>query len=326
MTPNHPPTHRQICDHVTKKKQRRVGAFIAESILGCGGQIVLPPGYLAAAYEHVRAAGGVCIADEVQVGFGRVGSHFWAFETQGVVPDIATLGKPMGNGFPLGGVVVRREIAQAFANGMEFFNTFGGSNLSCAVGEAVLDIIEEEALQQQALEVGGYAKRLLDGVRARHPKHVGDVRGLGLFLGLEMVEDAVRCVAFAWVRCRRVIARIYLFQGKPLPPPHRRPARPPRPSPPSSPRTPRSWGCRSVGGGSCQRTVSCSPCSYLPPIYPLTCTPKPRQISTDGPDHNVLKIKPPLCFSKRDADLLAHAIEQALVEHEKGGGEKGPHL
>lgn len=200
--------NRQICDSIAQKQQQqgkgkgkgggRVGAFIAESILGCGGQIVLPEGYLEAAYAHVRAAGGVCIADEVQVGFGRVGSHMWAFETQGAVPDIVTLGKPAGNGFPLGAVVVRREIAQAFANGMEYFNTFGGSNLSCAVGEAVLDIMREEGLQRHAWEVGGYARRLLEGVKARHPKHVGDVRGLGLFLGVEMVEDAVRCIAFVF--------------------------------------------------------------------------------------------------------------------------------
>jgi 4-aminobutyrate aminotransferase-like enzyme len=109
---------------------RRAGAFIAESILSCAGQIVLPPGYLRGAYEAVRAAGGVCIADEVQVGFGRVGSHFWAFETQGVVPDIVTMGKPIGNGHPLGAVVTTPEIALAFANGMEYFNTYGGNPVS----------------------------------------------------------------------------------------------------------------------------------------------------------------------------------------------------
>ena len=118
--------------------------MIAESVLGCGGQIVLPEGYLQEAFAHVRAAGGVCIVDEVQVGFGRVGSHFWAFETQGVVPDIVTMGKPIGNGHPLAAVVTTRDIADAFANGMEYFNTFGGNPVSCAVGTAVLDVIEDE--------------------------------------------------------------------------------------------------------------------------------------------------------------------------------------
>src|SRR5262249_15384185 len=103
---------------------RGVGPVICESLLGCGGQLVLPDGYLQAAYQHVRAAGGVCIADEVQTGFGRVGSYFWGFETQGVVPDIVTMGKPIGNGHPLGAVVTTPEIAASFNNGMEYFNTF----------------------------------------------------------------------------------------------------------------------------------------------------------------------------------------------------------
>jgi hypothetical protein len=115
-----------------------LSAFICESILSCGGQIVLPEGYLPEVYRQVRAAGGVCIADEVQVGFGRVGSHFWAFETQGVVPDIVTMGKPMGNGHPLAVVVTTPEIAASFDNGMEYFNTFGGNSVSCAIGLAVL--------------------------------------------------------------------------------------------------------------------------------------------------------------------------------------------
>ena len=124
-------------------------AFLAESVLSCGGQVVLPPGYLAEAYRHVRAAGGVCIADEVQVGLGRAGSHLWAFETQGVVPDIVTMGKPIGNGHPLGAVVTTPEIAASFANGMEYFNTFGGNPVSCAIGLAVLDVIRGEGLQAE---------------------------------------------------------------------------------------------------------------------------------------------------------------------------------
>ncbi|MEE8467563.1 MAG: aminotransferase class III-fold pyridoxal phosphate-dependent enzyme, partial [Planctomycetota bacterium] len=118
------------------------GAFLSESLLGCAGQIDPPPGFLAAAFEHVRAAGGVCIADEVQVGFGRVGSHFWGFETQGAVPDVVTLGKPIGNGHPMAAVVTTPEISEAFDTGMEYFNTFGGNPVSCAVGLAVLDVIE----------------------------------------------------------------------------------------------------------------------------------------------------------------------------------------
>ena len=119
-------------------------AFLAESISGCGGQVVFPAGYLAEAYRLARAQGAVCIADEVQVGFGRVGSHMWAFEEHGVVPDIVTLGKPIGNGHPLGAVITTRALADAFANGMEWFNTFGGNPVSCAVGMAVLDVIRSE--------------------------------------------------------------------------------------------------------------------------------------------------------------------------------------
>ena len=123
-----------------------VAAFICESVSGCGGQVTLSPDYLKHAYNFARDAGAICIADEVQVGFGRVGSHFWAFETQGVVPDIVTLGKPIGNGHPLAAVITTREIADAFNNGMEYFNTFAGNPVSCVIGEAVLDVIEEDQL------------------------------------------------------------------------------------------------------------------------------------------------------------------------------------
>ena len=148
----------------------------------------MPPSYLRHAYEIVRAAGGVCVADEVQVGFGRVGSHFWAFETQGVVPDIVTLGKPIGNGHPLGAVVTTRAIADSFDNGMEYFNTFGGNPVSSAVGLAVLDVIEDEDLQQNAVETGDYLASRLEALAETH-ELVGDVRGMGLFLGVELVKD-----------------------------------------------------------------------------------------------------------------------------------------
>ncbi|GBD31146.1 2,2-dialkylglycine decarboxylase [bacterium HR33] len=166
----------------------RIAAFICESVPGCAGQVVLPEGYLAAAYRAVREAGAVCIADEVQVGFGRVGNHAWAFQTQGVIPDIVTLGKPIGNGHPLAAVITRSEIAEAFDNGMEYFNTFGGNPVSCAVGLAVLDVMEEEGLQERARVLGD---RLLKGLRslAEHHEAIGDVRGLGLFVGVDLVRD-----------------------------------------------------------------------------------------------------------------------------------------
>jgi 4-aminobutyrate aminotransferase-like enzyme/Ser/Thr protein kinase RdoA (MazF antagonist) len=164
------------------------GAVIAEAILSCGGQIVLPPGYLASLFRAVREAGGVAIADEVQVGFGRVGSRFWGFEAEGAVPDIVTMGKPFGNGHPLGCVVTTREVAQAFQTGMEYFNTFGGNPVSCAVGISVLEVLEDEHLQENARVMG---ELLLEGLRSlqRHHPILGDVRGRGLFLGFELVKD-----------------------------------------------------------------------------------------------------------------------------------------
>jgi 4-aminobutyrate aminotransferase-like enzyme len=167
---------------------RSIAGFICESLLSCGGQIVLPPGYLAGAYRAVREAGGVCIADEVQVGFGRVGTAMWGFETQGVVPDIVTMGKPIGNGFPLAAVVTTPEIAASFDNGMEYFNTYGGNPVSCAAGLAVLDVMRDERLQERALSVGRRLSAGLAGLMARFPL-VGDVRGLGLFVGVELVRD-----------------------------------------------------------------------------------------------------------------------------------------
>jgi 4-aminobutyrate aminotransferase-like enzyme len=236
---------------------RRPAALLCESVLSCGGQIVLPPGYLAEAYRHVRAAGGVCIADEVQVGFGRVGTHFWAFQTQGVVPDIVTMGKPIGNGHPLGAVVTTPEIAARFANGMEYFNTFGGNPVSCAIGLAVLDVVRREGLQARALHVGEHLMRGLAGLMQRHPL-VGDVRGLGLFIGVELVLDrdertpATRQAAYVANRMRD--------------------------------------------------------CGVL--------------MSTDGPDNNVLKIKPPLCIEERDADFLVETLDRVLSE-DPASAERG---
>lgn len=226
-----------------------VGAFLAESLLSCGGQIVLPPGYLDDVYRRVRAAGGVCIADEVQVGFGRVGSHFWGFETQGVVPDIVVMGKPAGNGHPLGVVVTTPEIAASFANGMEFFSTFGGNPVSAAVGLAVLDVLFDEDLQARALGTGRQLLAGLKGLVARHPA-AGDARGLGLFVGLELVSDRDR------------------------------------------------------------RTPDAAAASYVANrLRALGIL-----VSTDGPDHNVIKIKPPLCFSTDDAEMLVAALDRVLGE------------
>ena len=165
-----------------------VCGFIAESCPSVGGQITFPPGYLAAVYGHVRGAGGVCIADEVQTGYGRIGTHFYAFEEQGVIPDIVVLGKPIGNGYPIGAVVTTPEIAASFDNGMEFFSTFGGSTVSCAVGLTVLEVVEDERLQAHAQEVGECLLGRLRPLVDRSPL-VGDVRGSGLFIGVELVRD-----------------------------------------------------------------------------------------------------------------------------------------
>ncbi|EFC50032.1 predicted protein, partial [Naegleria gruberi] len=165
-----------------------IAAFIHESIQGVGGQFVFPPGYLQQVYEKVKSSGGICIADEVQTGFGRIGSHFWAFEHDQVVPDIVTMGKPFGNGQPLGCVVTTRKIAEAF-NNSQYFNTFGGNPVSCAIGLSVIEVIDQENLQQNSLEVGTYLKDGLTNLMKYH-KLIGEVRGKGLFLGVELVKDA----------------------------------------------------------------------------------------------------------------------------------------
>jgi 4-aminobutyrate aminotransferase-like enzyme len=165
---------------------RAPGAFLAETFPSVGGQIVPPQGYLARAYAAVREAGGLCIADEVQTGLGRLGDAFWGFETQGVVPDVVVVGKPAGNGMPLAAVISTRAVAEAFDTGMEFFSTFGGNPVSCAAGLAVLEVLDREALPARAAEVGGRLRRGLERLALDVPLF-GDVRGMGLFLGVECV-------------------------------------------------------------------------------------------------------------------------------------------
>ncbi|MEM7084139.1 MAG: aminotransferase class III-fold pyridoxal phosphate-dependent enzyme [Pseudomonadota bacterium] len=165
-------------------------AYIAESLPSVGGQLVYPKGYLTRVYDAVRDAGGVCIADEVQTGFGRTGEYFWGFEQQDVVPDIVVLGKPIGNGFPLAAVITTSSIAQTFDNGMEFFSTFGGNTVACAAGLAVLEVMEQDNLQAHIKDSGDYLKNTLEETLSTHPL-VGDVRGMGLFLGVELVTDKV---------------------------------------------------------------------------------------------------------------------------------------
>lgn len=228
---------------------RGVKGFICESILSCGGQIPLPAGYLKEAYRHVRAAGGLCVADEVQVGFGRVGSHFWGFQLQGVVPDIVTLGKPIGNGHPLAAVVTTAAVADAFANGMEYFNTFGGNPVSCAIGRSVLQVIKDEKLQQRALEIGTYLTACLTELQGQHPI-IGDIRGTGLFQGMELVSDSTLL-------------------------------------------TPAADQCSYLANRMRQR-------GYL--------------MSTDGPHHNVIKIKPPMCITRQDITDLAAELDLILRE------------
>jgi len=165
-----------------------LAAFIAEPIVGCGGQVPLAKDYLKNIYPEIRKRGSLCISDEVQVGFGRLGSHFWGFEMHGVVPDMVVLGKPMGNGHPIGAVVTTDAIAEAFDNGMEFFSSFGGNPVSCAIGMAVLDVIEKEKLQQNALKTGNYFMEELRKLQDNFLQ-IGDVRGSGLFIGIDLVTD-----------------------------------------------------------------------------------------------------------------------------------------
>jgi alanine-glyoxylate transaminase / (R)-3-amino-2-methylpropionate-pyruvate transaminase len=175
---------KSVIDYTTSGQ---IAAFIAESIQGVGGTVVFPDGYLKHAYEHARDAGGVCIADEVQTGFGRTGQHFWGFQLQGVIPDIVTMAKGIGNGVPLAAVVTTPQIASVLAKRIHF-NTFGGNPVVCAQGNAVLEVIEREKLQENALKVGTH---ILDGLGKLQLKHnvIGDVRGRGLMIGVELVND-----------------------------------------------------------------------------------------------------------------------------------------
>lgn len=168
--------------------EEKIAAFIAEPIVGCGGQVPLADGYLKEIYSAVRYQGGVCISDEVQTGFGRLGDNFWGYEQHKVIPDIVILGKPMGNGHPMAAVVCTDEIADAFNNGMEFFSSFGGNPVSCAIGQAVLDVIEKEQLQQNAKSVGDYYIEQLTLLQQKY-ECIGDVRGSGLFIGFELVKE-----------------------------------------------------------------------------------------------------------------------------------------
>jgi len=169
-----------------------IAGVILEPIFGNGGGVLLPDGYLAGVFERVRALGGVCVSDEVQVGYGRLGEYFWGFEQQGARPDVITIAKAMGNGQPLGAVVTTRAIADAFAAEGSFFSSAGGSPVSCAAGLAVLDVLAEERLQDNARVVGGHFRARLEELAARHPA-IGSVHGLGLFLGVELVTDRASC-------------------------------------------------------------------------------------------------------------------------------------
>jgi alanine-glyoxylate transaminase/(R)-3-amino-2-methylpropionate-pyruvate transaminase len=224
----------------------KIAAFIAESIQGVGGSVVFPEGYLKEAYAQTRAFGGLCIADEVQAGFGRTGTHFWGFETQGAMPDIVTMAKGIGNGCPLAAVVTTPEIAQSLATRIHF-NTFGGNPVSMAQGRAVLRVIEKEGLQKNSLEIGA---QLTEGFHRLAAKHnlIGDIRGKGLMLGVELVKDRATKEP-AREECAEVFER-----------------------------------CKDLG----------------------------LLIGKGGLYGNTLRIKPPMCLHKADADFLIEVLDEAL--------------
>ncbi|MEL6588531.1 MAG: aminotransferase class III-fold pyridoxal phosphate-dependent enzyme, partial [Bacteroidota bacterium] len=222
-------------------------AFVAESVVGCGGQVPIPAEYLKGIYQQIRALGGLCIADEVQTGFGRLGTHYWGFESQGVIPDIVILGKPMGNAHPIGAVVTTEKVVRAFENGMEFFSSFGGNPVSCAIGREVLKVIEEEKLMSHAAQVGQYFGEQMQRLAARYPV-LGDVRGSGLFWGLEFVEDAKN-------------------------------------------KKPDDKLASSIVQQMRQREIL---------------------LGTDGPWHNVIKFKPPMCFQNDNVDQIVMNLEAIL--------------
>ena len=224
-----------------------VAAILIDTILSSEGLPALPAEFVARAVAIVRAAGGVYIADEVQPGFGRTGSHWWGYQRHGVVPDIVTLGKPMANGHPVSGVVARAELATEFAAKVMYFNTFGGNPVSCAAANAVLDVLEREELRENARVVGEYALAGLARLKDRHDI-IGDVRGQGLFFGAELVTDR-RSKAPATAETKRVVNAMR------------------------------------------ERGVL---------------------VSRIGVHDNVLKIRPPMPFSKENADLLLATLDDVL--------------
>jgi len=164
-------------------------ALLVDSIFSSDGVFADPPGFMRAAIDAVHRAGGMFIADEVQCGFGRTGASMWGFERHGVLPDVVTMGKPMGNGYPLGAVVTRPEILDAFCAKFGYFNTFAGSPVAAAVGQAVLNVIQREGLMENAREMGGRLKRGFEELSTRHPA-IADVRGAGLYIGIELVGES----------------------------------------------------------------------------------------------------------------------------------------
>jgi 4-aminobutyrate aminotransferase-like enzyme/Ser/Thr protein kinase RdoA (MazF antagonist) len=228
---------------------RKPAAFIFESVISCGGQVELPRNFLKESYQHIRQAGALCVADEVQTGCGRAGDHFWAFQQHDVVPDVVTIGKPIGNGHPLGVVVTTQAVADAFKNGMEYFNTFGGNPVSCAIGLEVLRVIKDEGLQENAKIVGDYLKNNLKTLMQQHAI-IGDVRGPGLFIGIELVKDR----------------------------------------------------------------ISKAPATEQTSYFANRMREKGILMSTDGPYENVLKIKPPIVFSKANANFLIDCMDKVLKE------------
>ena len=173
-----------------QSKINKLSCLFVESILGCGGQVILPKNYLKEVFKEVRKNKALCIVDEVQTGFGRVGNGFWSFEQHQVIPDIVTLGKPMGNGHPIAAVVTTEKIASSFNNGMEYFNSFGGNPVSCAVGKSVLEVIENKKLQENALIVGKYFLNKLKKIKSKNKKYISEVRGRGLFIGIDIIKNS----------------------------------------------------------------------------------------------------------------------------------------
>lgn len=241
----------QIIDQLRSEKNEGVAGFIAESLQSCGGQILPPKGYFQKVYKMVKEAGGVCIMDEVQVGFGRVGSHYWAFETQDVTPDIVTVAKPMGNGHPVGAVITTQEIAESFSGtGVMYFNTYGGNPVSCAIANAVMKVIDEEHLQENALNVGEF---LVNECKALKKDFdiIGDVRGVGLFVGIELVINR-RTREPATEAARYVVNRMK----------------------------------------NVHKTL----------------------VSSDGPNDNVIKLKPPMVFSKDNGEEFINGFRECLTQ------------